>query len=363
MDPASASIGAAGGLLGSLFSHNAASQNRKFTAEQNRLQREFNAAEAQKSRDFQLDMFNRTNAYNTPKATVDRLVAAGLNPALAFGGFEGASFGGSAAQASSSAAGSSAMPDYSGITSAGQAIMQSRLIDAEIDLKESEAEKNRKDTSWIDRLNSAQEGKYLSGVLVDISTKDLNEEQAKNVVELRDQIKATVDNLRSNTALLTNQSSLIAKDIDWYDLKQNQQLYESCSRVQEFFSRADLNKVQAYRLSVLLSSEVLKNEAFSNALNASADKSRAESLESGQRRGLLAFENALNRSKLDQYGLGSLSAQQYREIEATIRNLDSDSSYKMGMMVNEGVRNIFDITKDGFELYMKSKRGPKIGFR
>ena len=34
----------------------------------NRMNNEFNAAEAQKARDFQLDMWNRSNEYNTASA-------------------------------------------------------------------------------------------------------------------------------------------------------------------------------------------------------------------------------------------------------------------------------------------------------
>ena len=52
----------------------------------NRMNNEFNAAEAQKVRDFQLDMWNRENTYNTASAQRSRLEEAGLNPYLMMSG-------------------------------------------------------------------------------------------------------------------------------------------------------------------------------------------------------------------------------------------------------------------------------------
>jgi vancomycin permeability regulator SanA len=46
----------------------------------NQMNNDFNAAEAQKVRDFQLDMWNRENEYNTASAQRQRLSDAGLNP-------------------------------------------------------------------------------------------------------------------------------------------------------------------------------------------------------------------------------------------------------------------------------------------
>ena len=55
-------------LLG-LGSTMAANQANREIAQMNN---EFNAKEAQKTRDFQLEMFNRTNEYNSPKAQSER---------------------------------------------------------------------------------------------------------------------------------------------------------------------------------------------------------------------------------------------------------------------------------------------------
>lgn len=84
----------------------------------NQMNNEFNAAEAEKARQFQLDMWNRTNEYNSASAQRSRLERAGLNPYLMMNG-------GSAgvAQSSGSTSPASAAPplsmqrqDFSGLS-------------------------------------------------------------------------------------------------------------------------------------------------------------------------------------------------------------------------------------------------------
>lgn len=108
--------GAAGGLLSSISSAISANKQIKAQKEENALNRQFNADEAQKSRDFELDMFNRTNSYNDPKQVVARLSKAGLNPALAFGGFQNAAFGGNSAAAFSNNGVGTPLPDFTGLS-------------------------------------------------------------------------------------------------------------------------------------------------------------------------------------------------------------------------------------------------------
>lgn len=92
----------------------------------NQMNNEFNAAEAEKARQFQLDMWNKTNEYNSASAQRTRLEEAGLNPYLMMNG-------GSAgiAQASGSSTPASASPplsmqrqDFSGIGSALSSALQ-----------------------------------------------------------------------------------------------------------------------------------------------------------------------------------------------------------------------------------------------
>lgn len=92
----------------------------------NQMNNEFNAAEAEKARQFQLDMWNRTNEYNSASAQRSRLEEAGLNPYLMMNG--GSS--GTAQSAGSSSPASAAPPlsmqrqDFSGLSNALSSALQ-----------------------------------------------------------------------------------------------------------------------------------------------------------------------------------------------------------------------------------------------
>lgn len=66
------------GVVGNFLGNKQAEKNQQ-------KQNEFNALEAQKTRDWQEKMWNLNNEYNTPLAQVNRLQDAGLNPNLVYG--------------------------------------------------------------------------------------------------------------------------------------------------------------------------------------------------------------------------------------------------------------------------------------
>ena len=84
----------------------------------NQMNNEFNAAEAEKARQFQLDMWNRTNEYNSASAQRSRLEEAGLNPYLMMnGGSAGtAQSSGSTSPASAASPLSMQRQDFSGLS-------------------------------------------------------------------------------------------------------------------------------------------------------------------------------------------------------------------------------------------------------
>lgn len=84
-----------GNLLGGFLQNN-------YLSDAQQAQMDFAAAEAQKNRDFQLEMWNKTNEYNTAAKQRSRLEDAGLNPYLMLdGGSAGVASSPSGAQASS----------------------------------------------------------------------------------------------------------------------------------------------------------------------------------------------------------------------------------------------------------------------
>ena len=68
-----------GSLVGNIVGTKSSnSQNMKI----NRMNNEFNAREAEKTRQYQTEMWNKTNEWNSPKNIRKRLQEAGYNPYL-----------------------------------------------------------------------------------------------------------------------------------------------------------------------------------------------------------------------------------------------------------------------------------------
>ena len=107
---------------------NAASTNstNRTNMQINRMNNEFNAAEAEKARQFQFDMWNRENEYNTASAQRSRLEEAGLNPYLMMnGGSAGAASSvGSSSPASASSPLGMQRQDFSGFSNALSSALQ-----------------------------------------------------------------------------------------------------------------------------------------------------------------------------------------------------------------------------------------------
>lgn len=132
----------AGGLLGVGASSVQNSQNRQNVQETNRMNykinqmnNQFNERMAIQQRNWQENMWNKENAYNTASAQRQRLEEAGLNPYLMMnGGSSGVAQSagtGSAASSSGSAVMQPFQADYSGIASSIGNIFQYELMQSE----------------------------------------------------------------------------------------------------------------------------------------------------------------------------------------------------------------------------------------
>lgn len=132
----------AGGLLGIGSSVVQNSQNRQNVRETNQMNykinqmnNQFNERMAMQQRDFQENMWNKENAYNTASAQRQRLEEAGLNPYLMMNGGSAGTAQSVGTGASASSAGSAVMQpfqaDYSGIGSSIGNIFQYELMQSE----------------------------------------------------------------------------------------------------------------------------------------------------------------------------------------------------------------------------------------
>lgn len=132
------------GLVGSLSS---ASDARASLRAQNQLlqkQQQFAHDEAELNRQFQREMFDTTNAYNSPKAQVARMVEAGLNPALMYGSGAGSI---AAQSPSGSMASAPSAPTPQGLSDLSLRAAEIARINAETSLIKSQTEKTSAETT------------------------------------------------------------------------------------------------------------------------------------------------------------------------------------------------------------------------
>lgn len=330
-------ISGASSLLGSIGSMFSAAKAIKAQRQENELNRQFNAAEAQKSRDYNTHMFNLTNQYNDPSTVVGRLVKAGLNPALAFGGFANAQIAGSSAQASSNGSLSAVMPDYSGLSSAGamavNAYQQSRVTDAEVRLKEAQANNLEKQTSWIDKLSQSHIDKIYSDIGINTSNLKINEEQAKILVKTGKQIDANINLIRAQAYTVQQTGLLQSKEVEWFEVKNNTEIAKNVATIKQLLSAAHLNDEQAYRVGVMLAAELAFTKASTSAQEAIASNQNSQAFLHGQQTRSLRFTNDINDETLKKYKLEGLSEQQWKEVQSVIENNEADTDYKKAQVV------------------------------
>jgi GH24 family phage-related lysozyme (muramidase) len=79
-DFASGLFGGAGSVISGAIGAKSTSDTNKTNLKINQMNNDFNARESQKARDFQLDMWNRENEYNSASSSRKRLEDAGYNP-------------------------------------------------------------------------------------------------------------------------------------------------------------------------------------------------------------------------------------------------------------------------------------------
>lgn len=227
MDPLTLGIGAASGLLSGVFSGIGANKRQKRAInaqkEENALARKWNEAMYDKAVANNRQDVADMRKYNDPKAVMDRLRGAGLNPDLMYGGGAGslvqAQVGNSASAPSYSASdmGSlvSSVPTAGEI--AGQSIssaLDNSIKAAQVDAIKANTEKTRTDTegSSLDNIvKDAQAG--VATQLADISVRlnsavaDLKENEITHLRSSIDKINQEVQNLKSEKLLTDAKTS------------------------------------------------------------------------------------------------------------------------------------------------------------
>ena len=225
--PLAAAIGAAGSLLGGIFSSNQSVKNQKMAIEAQRQENEktrlFNAEQARLARQYNTAMWNAQNDYNDPSAVQQRLSRAGIHPALAYtsGQTMGSiSMGNTGAQASSSGSISSPLADFSGIRDAANNaasafgdLVESRNVESQTKLNEIEA-------TYKAELGREQILNLRGDTGVKASVKKLTDEEINEVVQ-------RCANLREENVLIKNQAIEAASNANLADEKAYSQWIEN----------------------------------------------------------------------------------------------------------------------------------------
>lgn len=150
MDPliGGALISAGGSLLGNLFGNSAQKQANKLTYKMFQEGNQFNREERIAAQNWQKQMLDYQNAYNTPLEQRKRMQDAGYNPYLSQIAPNLSAGASSSPQASSAGAGSigAYKPDMSGISQAANMLFQNPLMRSQVDKIYSDKELNEAKT-------------------------------------------------------------------------------------------------------------------------------------------------------------------------------------------------------------------------
>lgn len=259
------------GLIGSVFGSSMSARSQRKANEMNlkinQMNNEFNAKEAEKARAFQLDMWNKENAYNTPAAQRARLEESGynayMNPADA----------GSASGMSSTSAASAASPavmqgtDFSSLGEVGVRLAQELKTFSEKkgidicnfslkDYLQSQIDKIKGDTNWRNLSPEAIRYNIMSGLeaakigMASLREQWMNQRWSNNL------LRANV----ANSLLDAESKTIINK---YLDEQQQADLNIKAAHYEELITRGQLHVREA---SELLSREVL-NYARARGLN------------------------------------------------------------------------------------------------
>lgn len=192
------------GLVGSFSSASDARASLRAQNEMLQKQQQFAHDEAALNRQFQREMFDTTNAYNSPKAQVARMVEAGLNPALMYGSGAGSI---AAQSPSGSAASAPSAPSPQGLSDLSLRAAEIARINAETSLIKSQTKNTDADTAGKLTFNDFQP-QLLTG---QIETNNMNLQLGTSQIALNDQQQKK---LFKDTQMLDDVAALLKANLD-----------------------------------------------------------------------------------------------------------------------------------------------------
>lgn len=267
-------ITAGASLIGGLFGNKSQNKNidKQIAAqkEENQKNREYNLMLAQKQNAWNVEQWERENAYNDPQAQLDRMRKAGINPDLAVGGGyqnTSASSPVMTAGAASTAQDMSVLGQRPTLGQAIQSALHDSMLGAQIDNIKANTEKTRNEASILasdakfrDAINQGTLDMTNSTIRLNNSNIQLNDSQisklrsecskldaeTKNVVLEYDKIRASISNLDASTALAKLHHTLDSKKAE--------------AEIKKLAASASLDFAHAKEIVTLMSAKLLNLE-------------------------------------------------------------------------------------------------------
>ena len=223
MDPivGGALIGAGANLIGNLFGKKSNDSANKTNLQIAQMNNEWSERMMQKQMDYNTDMWNKQNEYNDPSKQVERLRAAGINPALALGNISTGSAQGVSSPSLPSPSGATMQPfrpDFSGIgnaiMSAYQIANQSDLVAAQVNNLNAQSDVARAraaaDNAWTyEKLKETKVGRMFLEQTFDVRKNQLNADYQNTIRSGRQ--------MEENIKLTISQGLLAQKELAIFD--------------------------------------------------------------------------------------------------------------------------------------------------
>lgn len=266
------------------FNAQEAEKSRLFNSEEAEKSRLFNSQEALAQRQWQEQMMDKTNEYNTPANQLARMQAAGLNPNLFNTQVsQGIGAGEGSMATSTPAQGASAFmnplnppPQFNPSLVAAQA----RNLNAQSDNLEVLARKAEEEINEIQEFRADKHKLNNSIIQTNASAQDLNRSQAslnlKREKEIDSNIavaNANLDKIAEECNLLNLQGKLTQKEIDSFTQRLQAEINEILSKTAKNYSDIRVNSEQIRLIAEQTATEVAKQFLYRQEGNEANERS------------------------------------------------------------------------------------------
>lgn len=274
----STAIGVASSIAGNVASNKNIDTQIAAQQYENEKNREYNLNLAKMQNQWNIDQWNRENAYNSPAAQMARYKAAGLNSDLIYGQQNL-----SAASPEMTAGEGSQPTDVSNLANkrtigdiAAQA-SQTRLTNAQAKLAESQAKKTDSDTegqnitnAWLPDLLKGDVDVKSADVRQKLSAAGLNDKQIEVATEqikvMQQSVKESQKKIEDLQSQMENRTFQQVQAMLEYNLRKDKQRYE----ISEILSKVSVNRSTAKRIMAMLPYDIAESISRTNVNDASA---------------------------------------------------------------------------------------------